>query len=92
MALGSLSFNAQGCVLALLENKCGMFCFGTCWLLGEALFQCRNGGFGVSSCQLMFPGIKSSLIFPSFGVIPAASGFQFYSHSSLKTSPSIQHR
>ena len=31
-----------------------MSCFGTCWLLGGAWFQCRYGGFLVSSCQLMF--------------------------------------
>ena len=36
MALGSLSFNAQGCVPALLENYSGMSCSGTCWLLGGA--------------------------------------------------------
>ena len=27
-----------------------------------------------------------------FGIKPPASGFQSYSYSSLKTSPSIQHR
>ena len=84
MALGSLSFNAQGCVPALLENKRGMSCFETCWLLGGAWFQCRNGGFWVSSCRLMFPGIRDSLIFSRFGVKPPASGFQSYSYSSLK--------
>ena len=36
MTLGSLSFNAQGCVPALLENYSGMSCSGTCWLLGGA--------------------------------------------------------
>ena len=30
-------------------------------------------------------------MFSSFGVKPPASGFQSYSYSSLKTSPSIQH-
>ena len=36
---------AQGCVPALLENLHGMSCSGTCWLLGDAWFQCRYGGF-----------------------------------------------
>jgi len=43
----------------------------------------------VNSCLLRFPGIRSSLMFSSFGVKPPASGFQSYSYSSLKTSPSI---
>ena len=43
----------------------------------------------MSSCLLRFPGIRSSLMFSSFGVKPPASGFQSYSYSSLKTSPSI---
>ena len=50
MTLGSLSFNAQGCVPALLENQCGTSCSGTCWLLGGAWFQCRYGDFWMSSC------------------------------------------
>ena len=45
MALGSLSFKAQGCVPALLENLCGVSCSGTCWLLGGAWFQYRYEGF-----------------------------------------------
>ena len=44
MTFRSLSFNAQGCVPALLENLCGMSCSGTCWHLGGAWFQCRYGG------------------------------------------------
>ena len=43
----------------------------------------------MSSCLLMFPGIRSSLMFSSFGFKPPASGFQSYSYSSFKTSPSI---
>ena len=43
----------------------------------------------MNSCLLRFPGIRSSLMFSSFGVKPPASGFQSYSYSSLKTSPSI---
>ena len=42
----------------------------------------------MSSCQLMFPGVRSSLVFSGFGLKPPASGFQSYSYSSLKTSPS----
>ena len=44
----------------------------------------------MSSFQLMFPGVRSSLTFSSFGFKPPASGFQSYSYSSLKISPSIQ--
>ena len=40
----------------------------------------------MSSCKLMFPGVRSSLVFSGFVVKPPASGFQFYSYSSLKTS------
>ena len=51
----------------------------------------------MSSCRLMFPGIgvfpgvRSSLVFSSFGFEPPASGFQSYSYSILKTPASIQH-
>jgi len=44
----------------------------------------------MSFCQLMFPGVRSSLE-SGFGLKPPASGFQSYFYSSLKTSPSIQH-
>ena len=44
MTLGSLYIEAQGGVPVLLENLCGMSCSGTCWPLGGALFQCRDGG------------------------------------------------
>ena len=43
----------------------------------------------MSSCQLMFPGVSSSLVFSGFVLKPPASGFQSYFYSSLKTSPSI---
>ena len=92
VTFGGLYFNAQGYVPALWENYLGMSCSETCWLLGGAWFQCRYGGFWVNSCLLRFPGIRSSLMFSSFGVKPPASGFQSYSYSSFKTSPSIQHR
>ena len=39
-----------------------------------------------------FPGVRSSLVFSGFGLKPPASRFQSYFYSSLKTSPSIQHR
>ena len=42
----------------------------------------------MSSCLLIFPGIRSSLVFSGFGRKPPASGFQSYFNSSLKTFPS----
>ena len=63
LTLGSLYFNAQGCVPALLENQHGMSCSGTCWLLGGTWFQCVYGGFCMSSCKLMLPGVRSFLVF-----------------------------
>ena len=38
------------------------------------------------------PWSRSSMVFSGFGLKPSASGFQSYSYSSLKTSPSIQCR
>ena len=38
----------------------------------------------MSSYRLMFPGVRSSLVFSSFGLKPPASGFQSYSYSSLR--------
>ena len=38
-----------------------MSCSETYWLLGGAWFQCRYGGFWMSSCQLMLPGVRSFL-------------------------------
>ena len=46
----------------------------------------------MSSYRLMFPGVRSSLVFSGFELKPPASGFQNYSYSSLKTSLSIQHK
>ena len=43
----------------------------------------------MSSYQLMFPGVRSSLVFSGFGLKLPASGFQSYSYRSLKTSPSV---
>ena len=45
VTLGSLYIEAQSYVPVLLENLHGMSCSGTCWLLGDAWFQCRYGGF-----------------------------------------------
>ena len=44
VTLGSLYIEAQDYVPVLLENLCGMYCSGTCWLLSGAWFQCRYGG------------------------------------------------
>ena len=55
VALGSLYIKAQVYVPVLLDNLCGMSCSGTCWLLSGAWFQCRYGGFWMSSYRLMFP-------------------------------------
>ena len=60
MALGSLSFNVQGSVLVLLEEKCEVYCTEAYWLFGRVQCQYRYGGFWVSSCLLMFPGVRSS--------------------------------
>ena len=89
MNLGSLYIEAQGYVPVLLENLRGMSWSGTCWLLGSAWFQCRYGGFWMSSYRLMFLGVRSSLVFSGLGLKPPASGFQSYFYSRLKTSPSI---
>ena len=40
----------------------------------------------MSSYRLMFPGVRSSLVFSGFGLKPPASVFQSYFYSSLKTS------
>ena len=91
VTLYSLYVDAQGYVPALLENLCGMSCSGTYWLLGGVWFQCRYGGFWMISYYLMFPVVRSSLVFSGLGLKPLASGFQSYSSSSLKSSSSIQH-
>ena len=41
VTLGSLYFEAQGCVTVLLEKLHDMSCSGTCWPLGGAWFHCR---------------------------------------------------
>ena len=59
-----------------------MFCSETCWLLDGTWFQCSYGGFWMSFCQLMVPGVRSFLVFSSFGFRPPASGFQSYSYKN----------
>ena len=63
VTLGSLYVDAQGYVPALLENLCGMSCCGTYWLLGGGWFQCRYGAFWLVSYYLIFPVVRSSLLF-----------------------------
>ena len=91
VTLGSLYVDAQGYVPALLENLRCMSCSETYWLLGGGWFQCRYGGFLMVSYYLMFHVVRSFLVFSGFRLMSPASGFHFYSSSSLKTSPTIQH-
>ena len=91
VTLGSLYIDAQGYIPALLENFHGMSCSGTYWLLGGGWFQCRYGGFSMVSYYLMFRVVRSFLVFSGFGLQSPASGSLFYSSSSLKISPTIQH-
>ena len=51
-------------------------------------FSVRYGGFWMLSYRLMFPGVRSSLVFSGFVLKSPASGFQSFSYSSLKASPS----
>ena len=91
VTLSRLFVDAQGYVPALLENLHGMSCSGAYWLLCGGWFQCRYGGFWMISYYLKFHVVRSFLVFSGFGFKCPASGFQFYSSSSLKTSPTIQH-
>ena len=89
--LGKPVCDVQGCVPVLLENFHGMSCSETYWLLGGGWFQCRYGGFWMVSYYLMFRVVRSFLVLSGFVLKSPASGFQFYSSSSLKSSPTIQH-
>ena len=91
VTLGSLYVDTQVYVPALLKNLRGMSFSGAYWLLGGGLFWCRYGGFYMVSYSLMFCVVRSFLLFSGFGLKSPASGFQFYSSNSLKTSPTIQH-
>ena len=90
MTLGSLYVDTQVYVPALLKNLRGMSCSGASWFLGGGWFWCRYGGSWMVSYYLMFCVVRSFLVFSGFG-LKSASGFQFYSSNSLKTSPTIQH-
>ena len=91
VTLGSLYVDTQGYVPALLENLRGMSSSKTYWILGGIWAQCRYGGFWMDSYSLMFCVVRSCLVPSGLGLKSPASGFQFYSSSSLKTSPTIQH-
>ena len=90
VTLGCLYVDAQGYVHALPENLRGMSCIE---LIGSWVVV----GFSVVmeawmiSYYLMFPVVRSFLVFSGFGLKSPASAFQSYSSSSLKTSPMIQH-
>jgi len=88
--LGSLYIEVQAWVSVAREFAwyvllCNLFALG--WCLVSVKVWTRL----MSSCRLMFPGVRSSQVFSGFGLKPPASGFQSYFYSSLKTSPSIQH-
>ena len=90
MTLGSLYVDIQVYVPALLKNLSGMSCSGAYWLFSGGWFWCRYGGLMVSY-SLMFFVVRSFLVFSGLGLKSPASGFQFYSTNSLKTSPTMQH-
>ena len=91
MTLGSLYIEAQGYVPVLLEKLCGMSFSGTCWSWVVLGFSVGMEAFD-ELLSIMFPGVRSSLVFSGFGLNPFPSDFQSYFYSSYKTSPSIQHR
>ena len=91
VTLGSLYVDVQGYVPVFLENLRGMSCSNTYWLLGGGWFQCRYEGLWTVSYYSKFHVVRSFLVFSGFGLKSPASGFQFYSSSSLKTSSTIQH-
>ena len=59
-----------------------MSCSGTCWLLGGAWFQCRYGGFWMSSCLLMFLIPWCSQVF-NLSILPLAFSLIFTVASRL---------
>ena len=91
VTLGSLYVDAQVYVPALLKNLHGMSCSGAYWLFCGGWFLYRYGGFCMVSYSLIFCVVRSFLVFSGLGLKCPASGFQFYSSNSLKTSPTIQH-
>ena len=91
VTFGSLYVDTQVYVPALLKNLHGMSYSGAYSLLGGGWCWCRYGGFWMVSYYLMFHVVRSFLVFSGFGLKSPASGFQLYSSSSLKTSPTLQH-
>ena len=75
VTLGSLYVDTQGYVPVLLENLSGMSCSGTYWLLGGDWFQCKCGRFWMISYYLLFPIVRSFLMFSGFGLKSPAFGF-----------------
>ena len=91
MTLSSLYIEAQGYVPVLLENFC-MVCLALEFVGPWVVLDFSVGMKAFDELLLiMFPGVRSSLVFSVFGLKAPASGFQSYFYSSLKTSPSIQH-
>ena len=91
VTLGSLYVDISVYVPASLKNLHGISCSGAYWVLSGGWFWSRYGGFCMVSYSLMFCVVRSFLVFSGFGLKSPASGFQFYSSNSLKTSPTIQH-
>ena len=87
VTIGSLYVDTQGYIPVLLKNLHGMSCSRASWLLGDGWLWCRYGSFWMVSYSLMFCVVRSFLVFSGFELKSPASGFQFYSSSSLKTSP-----
>ena len=79
----------------VLESLRGVFlcCWRICMvcLVLELVGPWVELGFSIgmghlmSSYRLIFPGVRSSLVFSGFLLKTPASGFQLYSYSSLKT-------
>ena len=88
MTLGSLYIEAQGYVPVFLGNLHGMSCSE---LVGPWVVLGFSVGMEAFDELLLINVPWSSLVFSGFGLKPPASGFQSYSYSILKTSPSIQH-
>ena len=89
VTLGCLYLGAQGCVPC-----CWRICFVCLALKLLVLLWClvsvQVWRHLMSSCQLMFLGVRSSLE-SGFGLKPPASSYWSYFYSSFKASPSIQH-
>ena len=86
--MGRLYIYSQGYVPVLLENLHGMSCSGTVGPWVVLGFRVGMEAFD----ELLLINVPWSQEFSGFGLKPPASGFQSYSCSSLKTSPSIQHQ